>query len=210
MLEEFNKLAFRYLVNPFAGRSDPDAYTRAYMETCQQTAVDIKVAGNEKLIEALTMLLNMALGLVNVFSRAYALKHVVDAPDRERAKIIQCSRFVVEHASMFPETYVPRSEKFALSVKFQDEIEEDDKWQLETGRHYAEAFETLIWDEVDDPPAPYVQYGRGKRAFGLNKLPKRQTGGAVLVVEPSAISVTPIPHSNIVALTRDDLGAWRN
>ena len=118
MLGEYGRLCWVYLVKPVEGRSKPDYYSRAYTETCRHLMAEIRVANNEKLLEAMVMLLNMAVRSVDVLSRVYALRHIVDAPDGERAKILQCSHFVVEHASLFPETYVLRAEKFALTVKF--------------------------------------------------------------------------------------------
>ena len=69
----------------------------------------------------------MAVTSVDVLRRVHAIRHVMRLPEEERAKVVQCSSFVCEHASLFPETCVLRAEKFALTMKFQDEAVEDDR-----------------------------------------------------------------------------------
>ena len=82
------------------------------METCSKIAEEVPAAPqNEKTLEAVTTILNMAFRSMNVLSQVWAVWQVEALSEFERAKVIQCARFVVEHVAMFPEDIVLR---FAL------------------------------------------------------------------------------------------------
>ena len=122
LMDEIREMVIEYFITPFKGRSDPRAYQRGYLETCSKIANDVPaIPANEKNLEALTLILNMALRSVNVLSQVHAIRQVEALSGFERDKVIQCARFVVEHVMMFPEDILLRAEKFAMAVKFADE-----------------------------------------------------------------------------------------
>ncbi|NCF91443.1 MAG: hypothetical protein GWQ05_10860, partial [Verrucomicrobiaceae bacterium] len=201
LMDEIREMVIEYFITPFKGRSDPRAYQRGYLETCSKIANDVPaIPANEKNLEALTLILNMALRSVNVLSQVHAIRQVEALSGFERDKVIQCARFVVEHVMMFPEDILLRAEKFAMAVKFADE---KDDWKPEAGRHYADASEIFIWDSNDGPPVPHVRYGKaGNRQAKQGFKP----GRGVLVALPSTVTFAPKPHSNLVGSTGKD--AW--
>ena len=149
------------LEEPFANVTEPEEYLRAYEEATRKLSLQVAEDGclqdNDRLFEAVTMLLNLATRSAAILSRVYSRTGVSKLTPKHRAKTIYAARFVVEHSTMFSEVFRLRATKLAATVCFAPHREEGGvPWLPDHGRHYQDAAHSFVFESTDGPGVPFI------------------------------------------------------